>query len=433
MDLKTILATTNEAKKKRSINARKPVEIADEDRPYSLENTSELQQQVSNQPRSTFLQANEVVIQHKPILNSDPILFPKIKRKKTENKLATNWQQNSNKVATNWQQTGNNLEEKDKNWQQTGNRTSNTICNKLATNWQQTGNKLATKIAFSELVGLQRDIIIFICHECKNSRSKITESLTLEHIAKSLKRNIGAVRTTIQRLEKKGCLERVEFKNGRGGWSRYEIKESIYHDALRNETGNKLATNWQQTGNKLATELATELATSSSSSSSYLINKTTTEIPSEWHFDITAYRNFGFTISQIKQLASLGVISATDVEKSLIEFNYDVENGTLPPIKTNKINFLMGLLRGGHTYVSETYRNEQEATIFEMARRAEDKRKSLLEAKFMAWEANIGEAEKKEIENKIPVSLTILYRTHGSSNVEVKNWLIGYFLKKGYT
>lgn len=107
-------------------------------------------------------------------------------------------------------------------------------------------------------VGLQRDIIIFICHECKNSRSRITEALTLEHMAMSLKRSTGAIRTTIQRLEKKGCLLRAGFKNGRGGWSRYELPDSIYHDVLRSETSNKVATEpktkWQQSSNKVAVQ-----------------------------------------------------------------------------------------------------------------------------------------------------------------------------------
>lgn len=400
MDLKTILAS-NKSKTEKASLARKPVDIANQDRPYSPATTT-----------ATSTQSIE-----------------------TSNKVETNWQQTGNKVetepATNWQQTSNKTETKNQNWQQTGNRTSNTICNKVATNSQQTSNKLATKTSFSELVGLQRDIIIFICHECKNSRSKTTEALTLEHIAMSIKRNTGAVRTTIQRLEKKGCLLRAGFKNGRGGWTRYELPDNIYHEVLRSETSNKVATNQQQSGNKVASQLATELATSLPSSSSILNNKetTTTKLSDEWNFDITSYSRFGFTSSQIKQLASLHVISAMDVEQSLIEFNYDLENNALPPIKTNKINFLMGLLRSGHLYVSEGFKNEQEATIVEMARRAETKRKNVLEAKFVAWESSLGNNERKEIENKLPTQLMVLHRVHGIAQPDVRRWLFDYFIQ----
>lgn len=91
------------------------------------------------------------------------------------------------------------------------------------------------KSEFYRLVGIQKNIIILICNELKKSRSRITESLTLEHIANTLKCSTGAVKTSIQRLEKKECLIRVEFKNGRGGWSRYEVPDHIYYDFLKNE------------------------------------------------------------------------------------------------------------------------------------------------------------------------------------------------------
>ena len=142
----------------------------------------------------------------------------------------------------------NNLENSsDKHQKETG--------NKVATKWQQSGNNSFKKESFSKLVGLQREIIIFICGECKNSRSKVTESLSLEYISKSLKRSNGAVKTTLQRLEIKKCIKRVDFKNGRGGWSKYEVPDDVYHDVLRNETDNKVATKWQQTGNKVATKM----------------------------------------------------------------------------------------------------------------------------------------------------------------------------------
>jgi hypothetical protein len=396
--LEDILKKTK-AKSEQITTVRKPPSIATEDRPYSLADSAS------------------------------------IHLVETSNKVATNQQQTGNKLATepktNWQQSSNKIAVQNQNPQQSGNQTSNTIRNKVATNSQQTSNKVATKTTFSELVGLQRDIIIFICHECKNSRSRITEALTLEHMAMSLKRSTGAIRTTIQRLEKKGCLLRAGFKNGRGGWSRYELPDSIYHDVLRSETSNKLATNSQQSGNKVASQLATELATSASSSSSLKDRRTTTtELSDEWNFDITSYARFGFTKTHIKQLASLGVISATDVEQSLIEFSYDLNNNALPPIKTNKINFLMGLLRASHMYVSEGFKNEQEAMILEMARRASEKKENLLKAKFEAWETDLNDEERKEIEKKLPTHLMVVHRAHGVSNVEVRKWMFNYYLQQ---
>jgi YVTN family beta-propeller protein len=107
---------------------------------------------------------------------------------------------------------------------------------------------------------------------------------------------------------------------------------------------------------------------SSSCSSIKDLKTTTTEIGDEWNFDITPFAQFGFTKTQIKQLATSSAISAADVEQSLIEFSYDLDNNALPSIKTTKINFLMGLLWKGQSYVSEGFKSEQELMISEMAK-----------------------------------------------------------------
>jgi DNA-binding PadR family transcriptional regulator len=418
MDLAEILKKTK-AKSERVTTVRKPPSIATDDRPYSI---------ADSQIEKKNLSKDDVL--HTNILRESEIKLT-TNRQQTDNKSATNQQQSSNKPTTNSQQSVCKTELKNINRQQTGNQTDNTTGNKLTTNWQQTDSKTAVKTAFSELVGLQRDIIILVCHECKNSRSRTTEALTLEYMSIALKRSTGAIKTTIQRLEKKGCIFRVAFKNGRGGWSKYELTDNVYHDVLRSEAASKLTTKWQQTENKVASQPTTEPATSTSSSSSTLNIKetTTTQLNDEWSFDITPYAKFGFMTSQLKQLASLGVISAMEVEQSLIEFNYDLTYNMLPAIKTGKINFLMGLLRSGHSYVSEGFKNEQEAMITEMANRAESKRKKLLEDKFVAWEDNLGDEERKEIEDKIPLNLRVLFRVHGLSNLEVKNWLFNYYLQ----
>lgn len=414
--LEDILKKTK-AKSEQITTVRKPPSIATEDRPYSTHQEEDLQVFDNSTPPSLF--------------NSEPSNKSTTKWQQTGDKPTTNRQQSDNKLATNQQQPVNNLDIKTRNRQQTGNQTGNTTDNKVVTKWQQTDNKLAAKSSFSTLVGLQRELIIFICHECKNSRSRTTESLTLEHIAKSLKRSTGAVKTTLQRLEKKSYLIRVEFKNGRGGWSRYEVPDNIYHEVLRNETGNKVTTNWQQTDNKVASQLATEPVTSTSSSSSFLNIKetTTTQLSEEWNFDITPYAKFGFMPSQLKQLAPLGVISAMDVEQSLIEFYFDLENNSLPLIKGGKVGFLMGLFRKGVKYTSEAYLNEQEAVISEMARRSRVKRENALQAKFEAWEASLNGEERKEIERKLPTQLMVLNHAHGISNVEVRNWFFNHYLK----
>jgi hypothetical protein len=196
------------------------------------------------------------------------------------------------------------------------------------------------------------------------------------------------------------------------------------------QTRVKVEPNLSQSEAKLRTELETELKPSPSSSSSFKdIKTTTTQLSEEWNFDISSYARFGFTITQLKQLASLGSISAIDVEQSLMEFSYDLDNNALPSIKTGKINFLMGLLRSGHLYVSEGYKNEQESMIAEMARRAAVKRESLLNQKFEAWAGELSNEERKSVLDKLPTSLLVLEKTYGLSHQEIKKWYFDYYMQ----
>ena len=90
----------------------------------------------------------------------------------------------------------------------------------------------------------------------------------------------------------------------------------------------------------------------------------------------------------------------------------------------------MGLFRSGNVYISEGFKNEQEAIISEMARRAENKRKKLLEEKYVAWEANLAEEERKEIEKQFPTQIMVLHKTYGFTNTDVRKWMFDYFIRQ---
>lgn len=474
MDLKAILAA-NKAKTERANLPRKPVEIANQDRPYSIsETTDQLPPYSAVEPISsssnvdpqnfvasvtlgkerTLLtpleQSNKGLIS--PFLNFDQPLnqiesvssitdsnATKLYDTKTDKKPNTNPTQIKHKVHTNSTQnlyTNSTQSEhseviKNRNYTQTQHK----VDTQPNTQKTQSKHKLNTKQTQTEhvsaLIGIQRNILLFIFEECKKARSHITEPLSIAHISNSLEIASGSIKTSIARLCEKRFMIINCFKNGRGGWSTYEIPDGIYKELLQMETQHKLHTNYTQSKHKLDTQPNTQPNTSISSSSSYLNIKetTTTELGKEWNFDLAPYNRFGFTSSQLKQLASLGVISANDVEQSLIEFSYDLDNNTLPPIKTNKINFLMGLLRAGHSYVSDGFKNEQDVMIVEMARRASEKRENLIKAKFEAWEAALSDEDRKKLEKKLPTHLMVLHHAHGMSNAEVRNWLFNYYLQ----
>ena len=94
--------------------------------------------------------------------------------------------------------------------------------------------------SFAILVGLQRCIIQFVFDASKLSRDRQTDPMAIGHIAEMAKTTVGAARKAIQRLEKKGVLMRPEYKDGRGGWSRYEVSDDIFREMILGETRAKV-------------------------------------------------------------------------------------------------------------------------------------------------------------------------------------------------
>ncbi len=105
---------------------------------------------------------------------------------------------------------------------------------------RQSQDKVRTNEAFLTLVGLQRHITLFLYDCCKASRNKQTEPLSNFGIAESCKTTTQSARKTIQRLEMKGIISRAEYKDGRGGWTRYELPDFLFQEVLRIETGDKV-------------------------------------------------------------------------------------------------------------------------------------------------------------------------------------------------
>ncbi|MCZ2142011.1 MAG: hypothetical protein LC102_01110 [Ignavibacteriales bacterium] len=330
-----------------------------------------------------------------------------------------NWQQTGNKVGTqpttNREQTGNREDQKKAPLTETGNKVGTQPTTLSATKRQQTDNKVATKVPFSSLVGLQRNVVLFIYNACKNARGRSTEALTLEHMGLYLKTSSGSVKTTIQRLEGKGCLARIEFKNGRGGWSKYELHETVFRELLQLETENKLATNWQQTDNKVGTQPTTEPATSLSSSSSDVffenLKKTTTSeqaqtesisvtLSPEWlAVDYSDLSGIGFTETHLTQIMRQGKLKASEVQDSINFFAFDLaRNGKGKALNGPPLNFFMGIVRKGIPYAPpENYESPADEV-----RRKTREFKELKERKREAEEQQLKDLEFSEWRRGLP-------------------------------
>ncbi len=383
---------------------RQPPSIAMDDRPYSISQTEQIK--IIETDNKLPLISNQLVtkISNQLVINKEPISNQFYKKNII---IKTNKEPISKRIS---------------------NRNKEPISNQLVS------GLVTIQSIVSKISGHQRKILFYIVEDCIY-RGKLTSGFITNEILRNITNTTShTVKTAIQRLIKKGLLKRETGQRGQGGFSSFAITQEL-REAILKEKRNPSISNQLVSG--LVTSISNQLVTNkeadrestvSSSSSSFLkLKETTTMLDDAWNFDITSYALVGFSQTQIKQLAALNNISAFDVEQSLIEFSYDLENNKLPPIKTSKLNFLMGILRTGHSYISESYRNEQEKTIKLMAERIEKRKKSVLEEKFVIWEDSLSKEEKKEILHKIlPRHLKIEYQSYGITD-PIKRVLFGYY------
>ncbi len=261
--------------------------------------------------------------------------------------------------------------------------------------------------------------------------------MSLEYIASICQTTKLSAHKSIQRLEAKGLIVRTEFKNGRGGWTRYELPESVYQDILHNENFSNLRTNLGQMQDKVGAQLRTELRTtgSSSSSSNNIYKNTTTEedsfistvvessaLPPEWQeVNIEQLSPIGFTVTHLTQLAKSNKLPPAIVQDSIYAFAFDLEhNGKAKSIKVNPINFFMGILRSGQPYAAPgNYESPSDRSmrLYLEKKRADEQRKAameaeLLETEFNEWSSSLTPEEKEQL-----LPLHILNQKHMSPKI----------------
>jgi hypothetical protein len=161
--------------------------------------------------------------------------------------------------------------------------------------------------------------------------------MAIGHVAEATDTTVNAVRKAIQRLERKSILRRPEYKDGRGGWSRYEVTEDVFQEMILSETRAKVEPKLSQSGAKVEPELGTQLRPTPSSSSSYIENNfkpTTTssedararqDVWTPEDLDYSMLTDIGFGRSQAMQLRSLG-LSFDVVQRSLVYFEFELRH-----------------------------------------------------------------------------------------------------------
>ena len=266
-------------------------------------------------------------------------------------------------------------------------------------------------------------MLIFLYNSCRQARDRSTESLTIEHIIESLKINYDGVKTSIKRLIQKGYITRTSFKNGRGGWSKYELTEITFRELLQHETedkvGTKVSTNWVQSEYKLGTQPSTQPSTELPSSSS--INITTTNYKADALAKIELTESLtliGFNQGHIEQLLRDSSLTPEEIQNSLNAFAFDLGFEDVKRKVRSPIGLIMKLLKNGQAYVSEKgYESEEDRLYRELIERAERKNEEkktlqakLVEVKFEEWLDDVSDEDKRNMAEPIGEFMGIIHR-----------------------
>jgi predicted transcriptional regulator len=304
---------------------------------------------------------------------------------KTVSKVAANDEQTVSKVAANDEQTVSKVAANDEQTVskvaasvvlpqvaplETVSATVSTTVSKVVANREQTVSKVVAEFSLSALVGLQRQILIFLFTESQANRSDISSPMTLEHLVEQFGSTEKTVKNAIYRLTKKSLISRVEYKNGRGGWTRYKISKDAFQEILRNDTVSKVVANRKQTVSKVPAkpEAQPEAASPVVVVSSNNLNTTNTEAPDDPCFVIPNDLSGLISRRQLSEFIREGKTSEWELQVSLDAFAYDLRNKLITMRNSsNPVSILIGEIKNNGSYNSakyvETLKNELKPLI----------------------------------------------------------------------
>ena len=333
----------------------------------------------------------------------ESILYSKGSENKSTEKLGQSEDKVRTQLRTNLGQSEDNAK---RNLRQSEDKVRTQLRTKVRTNLGQSEDKTPVLGHFSSLIGLQRKITLFMYETCKISRSKITNALSIEHIANVCQTTKFSIRKTIQRLEEKKIITRNNFKNGRGGWTQYELADVVFKEIMQEETQEKLRTNLGQSEDKVRPQLRTELRTNSSSSSSN-INTTTTELSSEWQkINWSSLESIGFNAGHLTQLQRTETVKVEYVQDAIDHFAYDLaHNGKTKEIKTNPLSYFMGIMKRAGLYTApDNYESETDKALrlYIEAKKIQQEKQAAMEVEIIElsyndWISELTEDEKRSL------------------------------------
>ena len=327
------------------------------------------------------------------------------------------------KATINRQQENNGVNRQRTDSKQTAEQTANR---------QQTDSKQTAKVVInrqqeiteniSQIIGNERLFFDYIYSICSQCGIRTTPPLTISHILSTTEfKSKYIIKNLIERLTKKEALIREQGKQGRGGYIKLTIPESLFQQK-RHEIDSKQTANRQQTDSR-SREKQTAEQTASTPNNNNLLQKekiiipasgeeivsdenqlSFLGIPSTWEeIDITGLETIKFTKGHLKQLYEKSKLPKEIIEDSLNAFAFDLnENKLIETIRT-PLKMIMGLLIKGQPYnPPDNYESSKDRALrlyHERKRREADDRQrregELIEIEYQSWTISLSKDEKE--------------------------------------
>lgn len=267
----------------------------------------------------------------------------------------------------------------------------------------------------------------------KFNNEHITKNITQSEIMKILQLSRDSARTGLRFLLKNELIKRVDFQAGKGGWSKYKLKNDLFDELVRAYKKGSIG--------PIKKTLEQKGSNSSGGVNTTDLNTTTTncnparELPEGWGaVEYSLLANIGFAQTHLLQLSKLEALDPSIVQDSIYHFAFDLKhNNKAPSIKGDPLNYFMGIVskRGAYTAPSNYIDPILEAmNSYHKTKEQSEKQKAEVEQKvqeieFKNWHDNLSDSEVGEL---LPEEI----RNSTSPNASFKQTLKTQFLKKYY-
>jgi predicted transcriptional regulator len=365
-------------------------------------------------------------------------IAPRGNREPIGNQLVTDI---SNQLVINKEPIGNQLVNKNEPQKTNKESISNPISNR---NKEPNSNQLVTQLVtdktslerVKKLWGLQKKILFYIVESCMARGQLTSGAITNETFRIIANTDADTVKTAIQRLKNKGLITKEPGKRGKGGFTSYIITEAVRNAIIEDQ---RQVRNSNQLVTQLVTDNSNQLVINKEpykepnvpSSSSYNnLTTTTNELPAEWEeLDISGLSKMNFTKTKLKEIYNFGC-DYENVRRSISAASYDIKAG-----KEISLALFMSTVKMKKSEYSATAKGyidplqkEEEENAQRLALRADAIRKARLRALDDELEVWVDE-NTKEIERILPSGLIIPFRANGLEHVELKEYLINYYIE----